>query len=101
MIGATSTVCAITMACGVNKMPHDPRGPERDSKRNIASPTTTGGTHQRIEDNDRHFAAAKARKGEKGTNGHTHQCRKQTALRLIRSDSLTMANRPGSPVSTN
>jgi hypothetical protein len=44
MIGATRIVCAITMACGVNKRPHDPSGPERDSDRNTASPTTTGGS---------------------------------------------------------
>ena len=30
MMGATSTVCAITMACGVNKRPQGPSGPERD-----------------------------------------------------------------------
>ena len=43
MIGVTRTVCAITMACGVNSRPHSPSGPERDSNRKIASPTTTGG----------------------------------------------------------
>ena len=43
MIGVTRTVCAITMACGVNNRPHSPSGPDRDSSKKIASPTTTGG----------------------------------------------------------
>ena len=33
MIGATSTVCAMIMACGVNSRPNEPSGPERDSAR--------------------------------------------------------------------
>ena len=33
MIGVISTVCAMIMACGVNRMPQDPSGPERESSR--------------------------------------------------------------------
>ncbi len=33
MIGATSTVCAMTIARGVNRRPNSPSGPERDSSR--------------------------------------------------------------------
>ena len=33
MIGATRMVCAMIIACGVNRRPHDPSGPERDSSR--------------------------------------------------------------------
>src|SRR6185312_1532235 len=44
MIGATKTVCATIMACGVNRIPHEPSGPERDNVRKIANPTTTGGS---------------------------------------------------------
>src|SRR6516164_2102240 len=33
MIGAISTVCATIIACGVNRRPQDPSGPERDSRR--------------------------------------------------------------------
>ena len=33
MIGATSTVCAMIMARGVNSRPNAPSGPERDSTR--------------------------------------------------------------------
>ena len=32
-IGVPSAHCAMTMAVGVNKMPNDPNGPERDSNR--------------------------------------------------------------------
>ena len=32
-IGSTSMVCAMTMAVGVNRMPHEPSGPLRDSSR--------------------------------------------------------------------
>ncbi len=31
MIGATRMAWAMIIACGVNKMPHAPSGPERDS----------------------------------------------------------------------
>ena len=43
MIGVTSTVCAITIASGVNSRPNGPSGPERESNRKTDSPTTTGG----------------------------------------------------------
>ena len=33
MIGAIRMVWAMIIACGVNRMPHDPSGPERDSRR--------------------------------------------------------------------
>ena len=33
MIGVTSTVCATTIACGVNSRPSGPSGPDRDSRR--------------------------------------------------------------------
>ncbi len=33
MIGATRMVWAMIIACGVNRRPHDPSGPERDSRR--------------------------------------------------------------------
>ena len=32
-MGTTSTVCATTMAAGVKRMPKEPRGPARDSRR--------------------------------------------------------------------
>ena len=44
MIGVTRMVCATIIACGVNRMPNEPSGPERDSNRYTASPTTTGGS---------------------------------------------------------
>ena len=43
MIGVTNTVCAIIMAGAVNNRPNEPSGPERDSARKTARPTTTGG----------------------------------------------------------
>ena len=42
-IGVIRTAWAMIMACGVNRMPRLPSGPERDSSRNTTSPTTTGG----------------------------------------------------------
>ncbi len=101
MIGATRMVCAITMACGVNSRPHDPSGPERDSARNTASPTTTGG---------RPISALRttmtpSRPGKRvsaniAPTGTPISAAKNTALRLTISDSRTMANNAGSPVST-
>ena len=43
MIGAISTVCAMTIPAGVNSQPSAPSGPLRDSSRYTTSPTTTGG----------------------------------------------------------
>ena len=102
MIGATSTVCAITMACGVNSRPQDPSGPERDSARNIASPTTTGG--RPIMALSTTMAASRPGKrvsAMNAPNGTPISAANSTALRLTSSDSRTMANSPGSPVSTN
>ena len=33
MIGVTRTACATIIACGVNRSPNEPSGPERDSRR--------------------------------------------------------------------
>ena len=94
-------VCAITMACGVNKSPHSPSGPERDNVRKTARPTTTGG---------RPIIALSAtmtpsRPGNRvsamtAPSGTPMRAASSTALMLTMSDSLTMANRPGSPVRT-
>ena len=43
MIGSTSSACAMIIAFGENRMPRNPSGPERDSSRKTARPTTTGG----------------------------------------------------------
>src|SRR5215471_1773347 len=43
-IGKASTVCASTMAPGVNNMPRIPSGPERERSTYRAKPTTTGGS---------------------------------------------------------
>ena len=101
MIGATRTVCAITMACGVNSRPHEPSGPERDSVRKTASPTTTGG--RPISALSTTMTASRPRKrvsAISAPNGTPISAANSTALRLTSSDSRTMANRPGSPVST-
>ena len=42
-MGVISSAWAIIIACGVNRRPSCPRGPERDSRRKTTSPTTTGG----------------------------------------------------------
>ena len=101
MIGATSTVCAMTMACGVNKSPKEPSGPERDNSRKIAKPTTTGGNPIIA------FSAtiAPSRPGKRvsaiiAPNGTPISAAKNTALRLTISDSSTMAISAGSAVMT-
>ena len=43
MIGMTRTVWAMIIAVGVNNNSNDPTGPRREKRRNITSPTTTGG----------------------------------------------------------
>src|SRR5258706_257652 len=44
MIGRISTVCAITIAEGVNRIPREPSGPARERRRYTTRPTTTGGS---------------------------------------------------------
>ena len=38
----------MTMAVGVNRMPQEPSGPDRDSNRYTTSPTTTEGSASRV-----------------------------------------------------
>ena len=94
-------VCAITMACGVNNNPHVPSGPDRDNARKTASPTTTGG--RPIMALSATMAASRPGKRVSAMNapsGTPMRVASSTALMLTMSDSLTMANKPGSPVST-
>ena len=101
MIGATKIVCATTMARGVNKMPHDPSGPERDSDRNTASPTTTGGSP--ISALSTTITISRPRKRVRAINapnGTPISAANSTAARLTISESHTMAYNAGSPVST-
>ena len=70
MIGATSMICATTIACGVNSMPQAPSGPERDSDRNTRqSDHHRRQPHQRVEDDDGGFAAGKADERDQGAEG--------------------------------
>ena len=46
-MGITSSVCAITIAPGVKRMPQEPSGPARESSRYTTRPTTTEGRPSR------------------------------------------------------
>src|SRR5665647_1071986 len=99
MIGTIRMVWAITMAVGVNKMPNPPSGPDRDSRRYTASPTTTGGSPisalsstTRTDRPGKRVSASSAPKGIPASAAST------TADRLTASESHTIANSAASPL---
>ena len=46
--GTTKRLCAMTMAVGVNKIPHSPKGPARDSIKYTINPSTTEGMANKV-----------------------------------------------------
>ena len=101
MIGAIRMVWAMTIACGVNRMPHEPSGPERDSKKDRQPHDHRRQAHQRIEDHDHRLAAGEARERKPGAERQPDEAASTTADRLTISDSRTIANSAGSPASTS
>ena len=60
-IGVPSAHCAMTIAVGVNRMPNDPNGPERDSRQINGKPDDhRRQAEQRIDDDDQRAASAEA-----------------------------------------
>jgi hypothetical protein len=102
MIGAIRIVWAMIIACGVNRMPHDPSGPDRDSSRNTNSPTTTGGSPisalRTTIDPPRPRKRASA---SHAPSGSPISAASSTADRLTISESRTIANSAGSPARTS
>ena len=58
MMGVIRTVCAITIAPGVNSRPYEPSGPERDNSKIDDQPDDDRRqSHHRVEEDDEGVAA--------------------------------------------
>jgi hypothetical protein len=65
------------IACGVNRRPHAPSGPEREEKIDGKPDDDGGQPHQRVEHHDDHLAPGKTRQRESGAEWHADECGKQ------------------------
>src|SRR5260370_34201472 len=63
-IGSASTVCASTIAPGVNSIPRAPSGPERDDQIESKTDDDRGEPQQRVERHDEKLSAREAVNGE-------------------------------------
>jgi hypothetical protein len=61
------------MACGVNKRPQEPSGPERQRQVNRKTDDHRRQAHQRVEHDDRCFAAGKPRQREKSAGWYANE----------------------------
>ena len=74
MIGATRIVCAITIACGVNRRPQDAeRAGARQQQIDREPDHHRRQAHQRVEDDDHRLAAGKAHERERGAERQADQ----------------------------
>jgi hypothetical protein len=97
-IGVASTACAMIIAVGVNKRPAEPSGPARDSSRNTPSPATTGGRPRKaLVSTTSAWRPRKRLTARKAPNGAPIKSAIRLAVRLTRSDSVTIPNSSGSP----
>ncbi len=97
-IGVASTACAMIIAVGVNSRPAAPSGPARERSRNTPSPATTGGRPRKALVST--IIACRPRKrltASQAPNGAPIKSAIRLAVRLTRSDNVTMFNNSGSP----
>ena len=87
-IGSASTVCARIIASGVNSRPRNPSGPERDSSRYSARPTTAGGrpSSALTSDDQRRAVPGNRQTASNVPSGRPSSAAAAVAVRLTSSD---------------
>ncbi len=102
MMGAIRTAWATIIACGVNRMPKLPSGPERDSRRNTTSPTTTGGSPMLpLRSTISTLRPGNRVRATSAPSGMPTREARTVADRVTNSDRPTIANRFASPDQIN
>lgn len=96
IIGRIRRACAMIIAAGVNKIPRSPSGPERDSRRYTAKPTTTGGNPMKaLTSTTTAPRPENSVSARSAPSGSPSKAASPTADRLTASDSLTIAKSAG------